>query len=374
MTAVDGGFGETSEAVSSTITAPGTAGPYQVCVRATDSIGNTSNGTACSTLTVMSYSLSPTTGSASVAQGKPASYTINISRSSFPASVDLSVTGLPAGTSGSFSPDPAGGASSVLKVTTANCGTVTPRGTYTLTVNGTASGLARSTTVSLTVTNSPPAMTAPNPTLYASTTLGTSTVRVKNAWSACDADGISSYTLQRQVNGGAWTTVSLSSATSTTINQSLTKGTTYRYRVRATDGTASTATYVTGPSFKPIVSDNTSSLISYAGTWSTGTPASCFGGTVRYSTSTGASATYSFTGSSAAWVAYKGPSRGSAQVFVDGVLKATVNLNASSTAARPQVYAFNWSTNGAHTIKVVVVGTAGHPRIDVDAFVRLVRL
>jgi hypothetical protein len=73
-------------------------------------------------------------------------------------------------------------------------------------------------------------------------------------------------------------------------------------------------------------------------------------------------------------VAYKGPSRGSAQVFVDGVLKATVNLNASSTVARPQVYAFNWSTNGAHTIKVVVVGTAGHPRIDVDAFVRLVRL
>ena len=109
MAAVDGGFGETSEDVTSTITAPGTVGPHQVCVRATDSTGNTSNGLACSTLTVTGFSLAPAVPSASVAQGKPASWTINISRSSFPASIDMSVTGLPAGTTASFSPDPSGG-------------------------------------------------------------------------------------------------------------------------------------------------------------------------------------------------------------------------------------------------------------------------
>jgi hypothetical protein len=374
MTAVDGGFGETSEAVTSTITAPATAGSHQICVRATDSSGNTSNGTACSTLTVMSYSLSPAAASASAAQGTSAKYTINISRSSFPASIDLSVTGLPAGTTASFNPDPAGGTSSVLTVTTSNCGTVTPRGTYPLVVKGLAAGLTRTTNVALTVTNAPPKMTAPASTLYANTKLGTSTVRVKTAWSACDADGVTSYKLQRQVSDGSWTTVTLASATTKAVYQSLSRGTEYQFRVRATDGTGATATYVYGPSFKPVVSDNTSGLISYSGTWSTGTPSGCFGGTVRYAKAAGASATYSFTGTSGAWVAYKGPSRGSAQVFVDGVLKATVSLYATTKSARPQVFALNWATSGAHKIRVVVVGTTGHPRVDVDAFVRLVRV
>jgi hypothetical protein len=372
MSAVDGGFGETSEALTSTITAPATAGAHQVCVRATDSKGNTSNGLACSTLTVMSYSLAPAVASASVQQGKPASWTINISRTSFAAAVDLSVSGLPAGATGSFSPDPAGGTSSKLTVTTSNCGTFTPRGTFTLTVRGVASGLTRTTTVSLTVTNSAPTMAAPVNSLYANTTLGTSTVRVKTAWSACDADGIASYRLQRQVNGGSWTTVTLASATSTSINQSLTRNAKYRFRAYATDKTGAVAAYVYGPSFSPWVSNDSSTLITYTGSWPTGTYSTYYGATDRYSKSTGAYATYTFFGKSVAWISYKSTLRGSAYVYVDGVLKATVNLYATTSTARAQVYAFNWATTGTHTLRVVVVGTAGHPRIDVDAFVRLV--
>lgn len=371
MNPVDGAFGGTSEAVTSAITAPATAGTYQVCVRATDSHANTSNGLACSTLTVMSYSLSPATATASTQQGKPAAWTINIARSSFPASVDLSVSGLPAGASGTFSADPAGGSSSVLTVTTSNCGTPTPRGTFTLTVTGLASGLTRTATVSMTVTNSAPTMTAPLESLYANTTLSTSTARVKTAWSACDADGITKYTLQRQVTGGTWTTVTLASALSTSINQSLTRSTTYRFRAYATDGTSTSAAYVYGPSFQPLVSNDASTLITYSGTWGTGTYSSYYGGTDRYASVAGASATYTFTGKSVAWVAYKSAIRGSAQVFVDGVLKATVNLYATTSTARAQVYAFNWATSGTHTLKIVVVGTAGHPRVDIDAFVRL---
>jgi hypothetical protein len=213
-------------------------------------------------------------------------------------------------------------------------------------------------------------MTAPSPTLYSNTTLGTSTVRVKDAWSACDADGLTSYKLQRQVSGGTWTTVTLSTALSTSINQSLTKGKTYRYRVRATDKTGLVSTYSYGPNFQAIVSDNTSSLISYSGTWLTGSTSSYYGGTVRYSTSPGASATYTINATGAAWIAYKSATRGSAQVWVDGVLKTTINLNSSTTTAKAQVYAINWGANGAHTVKIVVVSG----RVDIDAFVRLVRV
>jgi hypothetical protein len=372
MAAADGSFGGTSEALTSTITAPATAGAYPVCVRATDSSANTSNGLACTTLTVMSFSLAPAVGTASVAQGQTAGYTINTTGSSFPGSITFSATGLPAGAAATFVPNPSGGATTALTITTSNCGTPTPRGTYVVTVNGGSGGLTKSTTVSLTVTNGAPTVTAPTETLYGNTTLGTTTARVKTAWSACDADGIKAYKLQRQVNGGSWAIVSLATATTTSINQSLTNGTTYRFKVLVTDGTGATSSYVYGAGFKPIITDSTSASITYTGGWSTSTSSAFYGGTDRYSTTTGASATFSFTGSSAAWVAYKSTSRGSAQVYVDGVLKATVSLYSTTSTVKAQVYAFNWATSGAHTIKVVVVGTAGHPRIDVDAFVRLI--
>jgi hypothetical protein len=370
MTAVDGAFGEASEDVTSTITAPATAGTYPVCVRATDAFGNTSNGLACTTLTVMSFSLAPATASASAAQGKSASWTINISRSSFPGSIAFSATGLPAGAAASFNANPSTAASTVLTITTSNCTTPTPRGTFTITITGQSGGLTRTTTASLSVTNSAPTMTAPAFSLYGNTTLGTTTVRVKNAWSGCDADGLQSYVLQRQVSGGSWSTVTLATVLSTTINQSLTKSLTYRYRVRATDKTGLVAAYAYGPSFQARVSDQTSALVTYTGSWATGSWSSYFGGSVRYSSSAGASATYSFTSSSVAWIAVKGPTRGSAQVYVDGVLKATINLNATSTTARAQVYATNWATVGPHTLRIVVVSG----RVDIDAFVRFDRV
>ena len=63
--------------------------------------------------------------------------------------------------------------------------------------------------------------------------------------------------------------------------------------------------------------------------------------------------------------------RGAFKVYVDGVYKGTVSASAAPTAYRLLIYQFSWSTAGNHSLKVVVVGTAGHPRIDVDAFVVL---
>jgi hypothetical protein len=119
------------------------------------------------------------------------------------------------------------------------------------------------------------------------------------------------------------------------------------------------------------VVDSASSWISYSGTWSTSSSTSYYSGSTRYASTAGRAASYTFSGKSVAWVAYRSTSRGSAYVYIDGVLKATVSLYSTTSAARAQVYAFNWSTEGTHTIRVVVVGTAGHPRIDVDAMVRL---
>jgi len=70
-------------------------------------------------------------------------------------------------------------------------------------------------------------------------------------------------------------------------------------------------------------------------------------------------------------VAVRGPTRGSAAVYLDGTYRTTINLYAAAAAPMSIVYAFHWSGNGTHTIRIVNLGTAGHSRVDIDAFVRL---
>ena len=77
------------------------------------------------------------------------------------------------------------------------------------------------------------------------------------------------------------------------------------------------------------------------------------------------------TGSNVAWVGTKATTRGQARVYIDGALASTVDLYAATTAAQSIAFTKSWPTAGAHTIAVEVVGTAGRPKVDVDAFVRL---
>ena len=59
---------------------------------------------------------------------------------------------------------------------------------------------------------------------------------------------------------------------------------------------------------------------------------------------------------------------GEVQVWVDGVLAGTVDTYSESTAYRQVVFSKAWAAYGTHTIKLVVVGTADRPRVDLDAF------
>ena len=96
------------------------------------------------------YSLSANPTSRSIKQGTSTTYTVNITRTSFTGGVTFSVSGLPAGTTATFSPNPGAGASSTLKVVSA--GRTTPTGTYVLTITGVSGSLTHTTKVTLVVT------------------------------------------------------------------------------------------------------------------------------------------------------------------------------------------------------------------------------
>jgi hypothetical protein len=201
--------------------------------------------------------------------------------------------------------------------------------------------------------------------------LGSTTTPVHTSWHATDSSGVVSYQLQRRVNGGLWSTVNLRSATTTAVNQSLIIGDIYAYRVRAADGQANASAWVYDRPFKPLLKQQGNTSVKYGGAWTTVYTRSASGGSLRYSRRAGAYARYTFSGSSIAWVAFRGSNRGSAKVYIDGVYKTTISLYSSIYQSRAIVYARNWGSPGTHTIKIVVVGTARHPRVDLDAFVRL---
>jgi hypothetical protein len=89
---------------------------------------------------------------------------------------------------------------------------------------------------------------------------------------------------------------------------------------------------------------------------------------MRYATTAGAAATLTFTGRGIAFVTSRGPDRGAVNVYLDGTLVARLDLHAATASARIVAWSRTWAGTGTHTLKLVVVGTAGHPRIDIDAF------
>ncbi len=64
----------------------------------------------------------------------------------------------------------------------------------------------------------------------------------------------------------------------------------------------------------------------------------------------------------------KGAGRGHVHVYVDGVLRAKVDLYRSTAQQRAVVWQQAWTASGTHTVRLVVAGTSGPPRVDVDAF------
>jgi hypothetical protein len=116
-----------------------------------------------------------------------------------------------------------------------------------------------------------------------------------------------------------------------------------------------------------LVGDRSAS-IHYDGRWRLARHASYRGGTVRYATGRGASATLTFTGRGVTWYGPTGPTRGKAKVYLDGKLVRTVDLRRSTFHPRAAVFSKRWSAARKHTIRIVVLGTSGRSMVAIDDF------
>jgi len=113
--------------------------------------------------------------------------------------------------------------------------------------------------------------------------------------------------------------------------------------------------------------------VRYTGTWNVGARGEYSGGGIRHASSVGRKASLRVTDATdLAWVTTRGPDRGKAEVWVDGVRKKIIDLYAPSLAYRQVVHATSFASAGTHRIEVRVLGTrnpsSDGTRVDIDAF------
>jgi hypothetical protein len=214
-----------------------------------------------------------------------------------------------------------------------------------------------------------PTSSAPTNAMMTSPASTGGSATVSLAWSGTDdRSGIDHYEVGRSTDGGGYSTIA-SALDVPAISKVLASGHAYRFRVRPVDVAGNTGTWTYGASFKLTGVSQSNTAVRYSGSWVTSTSSAWWGGTARSSFTRGSTVTYRFTGRSIAWVGLKAATRGKAYVYVNGVLKATVDLYSATTKKQVIVWSANYATSATRTITIKVLGTSGRPRVDIDGFI-----
>jgi hypothetical protein len=240
-------------------------------------------------------------------------------------------------------------------------------GTYHFRIVGANWGRVKSTTVTVVVSSDPPSAKAASISVATGvslglTTGGSNTVTLRASWPpATDpSDAIVGYEVEHSVNGGAFGgTISTGAATRTAAFRSLAFSATHRFRVRAQDSDGDWSPWVR------------SAGVTYRGTWHQVASSPATGGSITSTTQAGAWVSYRFTGTGIAVVAPTSAKRGKVRVYIDGVLRTTLDLRTSTTQHRRVVYARSFGASGTHTITLRALGTTGRPTVSLDGLVVL---
>lgn len=215
--------------------------------------------------------------------------------------------------------------------------------------------------------NTAPSATAPIAHLAKAGRVTTG-IPVRLTWTGSDAGtGIARFELQRKIDDGPWVAIRGIRGTTTNL-QVLAGGHTYRFRVRAQDGSGNWSAWKYGTSFSLTGLAESSPRLAYSGSWSTSIWSVWWGGRARYSTDPGASVTLTFTGRELIWVGGRDLERGTARIYVNGVLERTVGFSSFDREHGVIVWQKAWSTVATRTVRIVVWPDGPWRRVDVDGF------
>ena len=108
------------------------------------------------------------------------------------------------------------------------------------------------------------------------------------------------------------------------------------------------------------------------GPWFPNSGAFASGGSAMLAMDQGSQATLTFTGTGVQWIGYRDPWSGIAQVYLDGVLKGTIDTYSAGAQAQAVLYSLSGLSNASHNLTLMVSGTrnanSGGAWIWVDAF------
>jgi hypothetical protein len=221
-----------------------------------------------------------------------------------------------------------------------------------------------------------PVTTLPVTSQRAGSALFGSAIPVAVAFTGSDelgGSGVAHYELEKTLDGGTtWLPINNAMGVPA-ANLTVSTAGTIQFRARTVDVAGNVGTWAAGPVLSPRLVQNTSAnpRITWHKTWTVQRKSAFSGGSVRYATSKGATATIAVTGSSFALVTTKASDRGYVRIYVDGALSKRISLKTASTKYRQVVWQTTFASAGKHTIRIYVEGTAHHPRVDLDAFALL---
>jgi hypothetical protein len=201
------------------------------------------------------------------------------------------------------------------------------------------------------------------------------TLVVQLRWTATDANGINNQRLEFTLDGGPWKEHSQPAADVRAFNVTLTIGHTYRFRIRASDTVGLTSSWGTGPEFLVAGSQETSGSIAYTGTYTNRTFSTAWGRTIRETEGqAGWKADYSFFGGRAAIVATQKSDGGRADIYLDGVFKATIDFYSATQRNRRVIWSIsglprNGPGGGPHHLEVRWKNSKHASSTDFDNFI-----
>jgi hypothetical protein len=222
-------------------------------------------------------------------------------------------------------------------------------------------------------TKAPVTSSAPDPSFRIGSQLGTSAIPVRLRWGAADAFTPASrlkFDLDQHVDSRTSWSRLLSGYGSPSATGSLTPNRSYKYRALAWDAAHNSGLWATGPTFRPLAYQESFSRVTYAGTWRRIARTTAYGGHVR-SASSGARASFTFTGGNTGVVMPMRSTLGTVKICLDpGTARRNCsNIDLSpSRGLGPRRVGFarnDLRTDITHRVRLTVLSG----RAELDAFV-----